>query len=294
MQDQLREIKLRALRNLTLWVAVIVITLYLFKGYGCLVLAGIVGFALWLSGRNVLRLIRAAAIEHEHSRQVREEFRRQFHRATTLPRQVFMLLLGVAEVDGACDRQERELVRQFVLQRFTSPVDTEDLRVWEAARVSREQLPTLAAVMRQMLTDSECETVFAWCCLVAFADGKFNPEEHMALQEIARGFGMERHHARRIFDYAKQTHLLGGARSGFDEPGAARDRRPRGAVSGRSQAFAVLGLEEGATEQEIRNRHRELVKRYHPDKHVHLGPVAAKEAEERFREVQAAYEVLAG
>ncbi len=38
--------------------------------------------------------------------------------------------------------------------------------------------------------------------------------------------------------------------------------------------------------------HRQLVKQFHPDKHAHLGPVAAKEAEERFREVQSAYELL--
>lgn len=292
MQDQLREIKLQAFRNLLLWVAVILLTFYLFKGYGCLVLAGIVGFALWLSGRNLLRLIRVAAIEHEHAREVREEFRRQFHRATTLPRQVFMLLLGVAEVDGASDKQERDLVRQFVLQRFTSPVDADDLRVWEAARVPREQLPALAAVMRGMLSDSECETVFAWCCLVAFADGRFNPEEHMALQEIARAFGMEPYHARRIFHHARQAHLRGGAGAGFE--GAAGTSRARGPISSRHQALETLGLEDGATIEQIRGRHRELVKRYHPDKHVHLGPVAAKEAEERFREVQAAYEILCG
>lgn len=291
MQDQLREIKLQALRNLALWAAVIVATFYVFRGYGCLVLAGIVGVALWLSGRNVIRLIRAAAIGHEYERQVREDFRRQFHRATTLPRQVFMLLLGVAEVDGASDRQERELVRRFVLQRFTSPVDVNDLMVWEAARVPREQLPGLAAVMRGMLTDSECETVFAWCCLVAFADGRFSPEEHTALQEIARGFGLEPYHARRIFHYARQVHLRGGAEAGADHDAAGRTRA-RGAVSGRNEALAVLGLEEGATSEEIRGRHRELVKRFHPDRHAHLGPVAAKEAEERFREVQAAYEVL--
>jgi curved DNA-binding protein CbpA len=33
---------------------------------------------------------------------------------------------------------------------------------------------------------------------------------------------------------------------------------------------------------------------FHPDKHQHLGDVAAGEAEERFRQVQAAYEVLGG
>jgi DnaJ-domain-containing protein 1 len=206
-----------------------------------------------------------------------------------------MLLFAVAEVDGASEREERELVRHFVLQRFTDPVYADDLRSWEAQRVPPEQVGVLAMNMGQILTDSERETVFAWCCLVAFADGKFHPEEHMLLQEIARCFHMEPYQARRIFHYARQAHMSGQATAaGLGGRGRTSGSRARGAVSGTSEALAVLGLEEGATQEEIRGRHRELVKRYHPDKHTHLGPVAAKEAEQRFREVQAAYEVLGG
>ena len=53
-------------------------------------------------------------------------------------------------------------------------------------------------------------------------------------------------------------------------------------------------LEEEAKElkDEIRSRHRELVKVHHPDAHAHLGPVAAQEATERFREIQSAYELV--
>ncbi len=294
MTDQLRQIKQRALLNIVLSLAVVVITFQLFKGWGCLVLAVIAGFGLWLSGRSFIRLIRAHAVQYEQMRQFRDEFRREIHR-TTLPRQVFMLLFAVAEVDGASEREERELVRHFVLQRFTDPVHADDLRSWEAQRVPPEQIDALARNMGQILSDSECETVFAWCCLVAFADGRFNPEEHMLLQDIARSFQMEPYEARRIFNYARQAHLSGGATdAGLGGGGRQGGSRARGAVSHASEALEVLGLEQGATQKQIRDRHRELVKRHHPDKHAHLGPVAAKEAEERFREVQAAYEVLGG
>ena len=60
----------------------------------------------------------------------------------------------------------------------------------------------------------------------------------------------------------------------------------------RSEALEVLGLDQAATATEIKKRHREMVREFHPDKHQHLGEVAAKEAEERFRMAQSAYEVL--
>jgi DnaJ-class molecular chaperone len=51
------------------------------------------------------------------------------------------------------------------------------------------------------------------------------------------------------------------------------------------QALQVLGLGERATLREIKARHRELVKRYHPDS----GCIASTDT---IREVNAAYRVL--
>lgn len=53
-------------------------------------------------------------------------------------------------------------------------------------------------------------------------------------------------------------------------------------------AYQVLGLSEGTTNEEIHRRYRELVKLWHPDHNRHH----TEEAERRFMEIQAAYEVL--
>lgn len=54
--------------------------------------------------------------------------------------------------------------------------------------------------------------------------------------------------------------------------------------------YEVLGLKEGASEEEIKRAYRELVKKYHPDQYRD-NPLA-KLAEEKLREVNEAYDYL--
>jgi DnaJ-class molecular chaperone len=51
--------------------------------------------------------------------------------------------------------------------------------------------------------------------------------------------------------------------------------------------YATLGVERSATEKEIKQAYRRLARKYHPD--VNPGN---KEAEDKFKEVSEAYEVL--
>ena len=55
----------------------------------------------------------------------------------------------------------------------------------------------------------------------------------------------------------------------------------------RKDLYEVLELQKGASEEEIKKAYRRLAKKYHPD----LNP-GNKEAEEKMKEVNAAYEIL--
>ncbi|SHO46868.1 DnaJ domain-containing protein [Desulfopila aestuarii] len=57
-----------------------------------------------------------------------------------------------------------------------------------------------------------------------------------------------------------------------------------------AQYYAVLGLEPGANDEEIKKAYRKLSMQYHPDKVRHLGDEFRKVAEEKMKEINIAYD----
>lgn len=51
--------------------------------------------------------------------------------------------------------------------------------------------------------------------------------------------------------------------------------------------YEVLGLQKGASEDDIKRAYKRLASKHHPDKNQ-----GSKEAEEKFKEINEAYEVL--
>jgi predicted lipid-binding transport protein (Tim44 family) len=56
--------------------------------------------------------------------------------------------------------------------------------------------------------------------------------------------------------------------------------------------YAILGLREGASQEDIRAAYRQLAAQYHPDKLAHLGEEFQALAEQKFKDIQSAYDVL--
>jgi len=57
-------------------------------------------------------------------------------------------------------------------------------------------------------------------------------------------------------------------------------------------AYKILEIDKTATDSEVKKAYRRMAKKYHPDKVMHLGKEHQKGAEEKFRQVQSAYEQL--
>lgn len=62
------------------------------------------------------------------------------------------------------------------------------------------------------------------------------------------------------------------------------------APTGKRDYYEVLGVDRNASEEEIKKAFRKLARQYHPD--LHSDPKKKKEAEDKFKEANEAYEVL--
>ncbi len=57
-------------------------------------------------------------------------------------------------------------------------------------------------------------------------------------------------------------------------------------------SYKILKIEKSASNDEVKKAYRKMVKKYHPDKLQHLGEEHVKGAEEKFKQVQKAYEQI--
>jgi DnaJ-domain-containing protein 1 len=260
------------------------------------VLVAFVGFRVALAASAPLA--RLMVLQRRAHTGWNDAARNAFVRAS-LPRRIYYLLASVAAADGPMSAAERQAIRHFVLERFADPVQAADLRDWEAQPFPVDDRTGLAARIAMGLEQPELDSLFCWCCFVAFADGRYNDAENDALRQVAAGLGLGAARARMLFQLARAQQLRGeragdgrsddGRRGGRGGSGPATAPPP---AEARRRALDELGLPVDATPAQIRKRHRELVRKFHPDAQPHLGPVAQREATERFTAIQRAYETL--
>jgi hypothetical protein len=91
---------------------------------------------------------------------------------------------------------------------------------------------------------------------------------------------------RRAAPSARRRPPRGPARTVEDEPAQASD------APGLTRAWAVLGLEEGASLEEAKKAWKVLMVQYHPDKVAHLAPEFKALAENKTREIMSAWELI--
>lgn len=76
-----------------------------------------------------------------------------------------------------------------------------------------------------------------------------------------------------------------GAQTGQQRSAIAQDPEPL-------SPYDILGVAPTATPEEISSAYRQLAKQYHPDRVAHLGPEFRDLAEQRMKEINAAYQSL--
>lgn len=117
----------------------------------------------------------------------------------------------------------------------------------------------------------------------AYADGSLDPAEDRLLAHVCARLGVSEHEYRRLERMIR-------AERGF--AGDAGGRRPRPAGPTLEEAYAVLGVDPGASDAELKRAYRRLLSQHHPDKLVSRGlpEEMMKVATQKTHEIRQAYE----
>lgn len=93
-----------------------------------------------------------------------------------------------------------------------------------------------------------------------------------------------------VSDRDEKADSHGDKRDGFQQ---SREEKTSGArATDAADPYSVLGVSQGASQEEIRTAYRRLAAQYHPDKLAHLGEEFQAMAEKKFKAIQAAYDAL--
>lgn len=189
---------------------------------------------------------------------------------------VIVLAAKMAKADGVVTRAEIDAFKRL----FQIPrQDMEQVgRMFDEARQTADGFEPYAAQIADLFRDSPTvlEELLHALFLIARADGEINPSEDLFLSRVARIFGFSAAHFATI-----------RARAAAGESSAASS-------AAESDPYAVLGVSPSASDQEVKDAYRRLIRENHPDLLIAKGlpPELVANANRTMAAINAAFETV--
>ncbi|MHB8447808.1 MAG: co-chaperone DjlA [Rudaea sp.] len=120
---------------------------------------------------------------------------------------------------------------------------------------------------------------------IVFAEGALPPEKFALVRRLCASLGV----------HEQELAALAAMRGyGFGYAGGSyqQSQQPSGSAAQVKDPYAVLGITRSANEREIKTAYRRLISQHHPDKLGDVPEQLKRRAEERAREINAAYEKI--
>lgn len=178
---------------------------------------------------------------------------------------LIVLATAVMKADGRIMRSELEFVKQFLKHNFGIEATREAMTMIK--ELSEQEIP-LTEVCNQIRSnmDTPSRTQLLYFLFgIAKADGAVSNSEIQLLQNIADTLGIDRG----SFNSIKSMY--------YDDL---------------ESAYQILGTTSTASDEEIKKAYRKMAIENHPDKVGHLGEDIRKAAEEKFTQINVAYEKI--
>ena len=182
--------------------------------------------------------------------------------------EISLLLLSslVIKADGKIDQRELSFVRNHFKSMYGEERANHAFKLFKSF-IKNNEVSTrqVCGQIRQNLTHASRLQLIHFLFGIAKADGFVTEPEVNAIKIIAGYFYINQ----RDFESIKAMF--------YDSS---------------ESAYRILEIEKTATDDELKKAYRKMAKKYHPDKLQHLGEEHVKGAEEKFKQVQKAYEQI--
>lgn len=182
--------------------------------------------------------------------------------------EVSLLILAsiVIKADGVQDQRELDFVRQQFVNMYGKERANHAFNLFK--NISNQKNISTRQVclqIRQMMDHPSRLQLMHFLFGIAKADGTVTDDEERQIYTMAGYLGI----SSRNYESIKAMFY-----------------------SSSDNAYKILEIDKSASVDEIKQAYRKMAKKYHPDKVRHLGKEHQEGAEEKFRQVQAAYEQL--
>ena len=182
--------------------------------------------------------------------------------------EVSLLILAsiVIKADGKQDQRELDYVRMQFVNMYGKERANHAFKLFK--EINKQQHISTRQVclqIRQMMEHASRLQLIHFLFGIAKADAAVTEDEVYQIYTIARYLGINHN------DYESIKAMF---------------------YKSADSAYKILEIDKTATNDEIKKAFRTMAKKYHPDKVIHLGKEHQQGAEEKFRQVQTAYEQL--
>jgi DnaJ like chaperone protein len=175
---------------------------------------------------------------------------------------LLVLVAAVMKADGRVVKAELDYVKQFFIRQFGDETAAEALQLLRD--LLKQDIP-LEDVCRQIGSNMDYSSRLQLMHMlfgISAADGRYDRAELNVIEMIAGYVGVNQ------ADYTS-------IRSMF--------------IQETDSAYKILEIERNATDDELKKAYRRMAMKYHPDKVSHLGEDFRKDADEKFKRVNEAY-----
>ena len=181
---------------------------------------------------------------------------------------LLVLSAAVMKADGNVKRSELDYVKRFFLHNFGQERAEKSIKMLKDILDKDYNIYEVSSQVGRYMDYSSRLQLLHYLFGIAAADGFVSEQEIDVIHAISSGMGIvdsDFHSIKAMF---------------------VRQENPA------QNAYAILGIDPSATDEEVKKAYREMAKKNHPDLVSNLGEEVHQAAEKKFQEINEAYETI--